>query len=79
MKKKPKRQLILITLRFFFVLLIISNNNYDINSSNNDNNGIIKISATHSKIYINGNNQFTSENGVSNPSALGTEGDPFFI
>ena len=40
---------------------------------------IVEYGYFHSKIHINGNNQFTSENGVSNPSALGTEEDPFII
>ena len=34
---------------------------------------------THTPISINGNSDFTSENGVSNPSAAGTEDDPYII
>ena len=34
---------------------------------------------SHATIYINGNSQFTSANGVSNPSAAGTASDPYII
>ncbi len=62
----------------------VANFFYQPASSENTNTSIhpkliVEYGYSHSKIYINGNNQFTSENGVSNPSALGTEGDPFII
>ncbi|MCG2827483.1 MAG: right-handed parallel beta-helix repeat-containing protein [Thermoplasmatales archaeon] len=38
-----------------------------------------RIYLYHTPIYINGNSQFTSENGVSNPGAAGTEADPYII
>ncbi len=38
-----------------------------------------KVRASHGSIYINGNADFTSANGVSNPGAAGTEADPFII
>ena len=62
----------------------IANFFYQPASSENANTSIhpkliVEYGYSHPKIYINGNNQFTAENGVSNPSALGTEGDPFII
>jgi len=34
---------------------------------------------SHDPIYINGNSEFTYENGVSNPGAAGTANDPYII
>ena len=34
---------------------------------------------THENIYINGDDNFTSANGVINPGAAGTESDPYII
>ena len=34
---------------------------------------------SHDPIYINGNSEFTFENGVSNPGVAGTADDPYII
>ncbi len=39
----------------------------------------IRLSFTHDQIIINGNDDFTAENGVLNASALGSKDDPYII
>ncbi|MDI6707562.1 MAG: hypothetical protein QME47_00485 [Candidatus Thermoplasmatota archaeon] len=41
--------------------------------------GVEKGLTEHEPILIDGNENFTAENGVSNPSAEGTESDPYII
>ncbi|MCG2825186.1 MAG: right-handed parallel beta-helix repeat-containing protein [Thermoplasmatales archaeon] len=51
----------------------------DVNEVNEINVSSTKSLTSHAPIYIDGNADFTSANGVSNHGAAGTEADPYII
>ncbi|MCG2825437.1 MAG: PKD domain-containing protein [Thermoplasmatales archaeon] len=58
------------------------NNITESDETNNERSEVITVTVglvPHDPIYINSNSNFTSANGVSNPSAAGTPSDPYII
>ena len=79
-KLKKLRIVFLINLIILFNVFYISNLNANrMNSYSDENSTLIRLSAPHSPIIINGNGAFTAGNGVTNPGALGTISDPYII